>query len=118
MTCRFCLASNFDNNFTRGCRDLQRSDLVRHINLIICKDHSRARAVADAEQRKANTIAMQNALTFQEAAVDKALTTVYWLAKEEVASMKLPSLMQLLTMFGDPEVHHHWAEDPLDEGCP
>ena len=25
MTCRFCLASNFDNNFTRGCRDLQRS---------------------------------------------------------------------------------------------
>ena len=34
MTCRrrFCLASNFDNNFTRGCRDLQRSALVRHIN--------------------------------------------------------------------------------------
>ena len=79
MTCRFCLASNFDNNFTRGCRDLQRSALVRHINPIICKDHSRA--VADAEQRKANAIAVQNALTFQEAAVDKALKTVYWLAK-------------------------------------
>ena len=29
MTCRFCLASNFDNIFTRGCRDLQRSALVR-----------------------------------------------------------------------------------------
>ena len=71
MTCQFCLASNFDNNFTRGCRDLQRSALVRHINPIICKDHSRA--VADAEQRKANAIAMQNALTLQEAAVDKAL---------------------------------------------
>ena len=99
MTCRFCLASNFDN-FTRGCRDLQRSALVRHINPIICKDHSRA--VADAEQRKANVIAVQNALTFQEAAVDKALKTVYWLAKEEVASMKFPTLMQLLTMFWRP----------------
>ena len=79
---------------------------------IICKDHSRA--VADAEQRKANAIAVQNALTFQEAAVDKAprLKTVYWLAKEEVASMKFPSLMQLLTMFGDPDVHHLRAEDP------
>ena len=37
---------------------------MRHINPIICKDHSRA--VADAEQRKANAIAVQNALTFQE----------------------------------------------------
>ena len=114
MTCRFCLASNFDNNFTTGCRDLQRSALVRHINPIICKDHSRA--VADAEQRKANAIAVQNALTFQEAAVDKALKTVYWLAKEEVASMKFPSLMQLLTMFGDPDVHHLRAEDPTRRG--
>ena len=110
MTCRFCLASNFDNNFTRGCRDLQRSALVRHINPIICKDHSRA--VADAEQRKANAIVVQNVLTFEEAAVDKALKTVCWLAKEEVASMKFPSLMQLLTMFGDPDVHHLRAEDP------
>ena len=47
MTCRFCLASNFDNNFTRDCRDLRRSALVRHSNPIICKDHSRA--VTDAE---------------------------------------------------------------------
>ena len=76
MTCRFCLAINFDNNFTRGCRDLQRSALVRHINPIICKDHFRA--VADAEQRKANAIAVQNALTFQEAAVDKALKFTGW----------------------------------------
>ena len=97
MTCRFCLASNFDNNFTTGCRDLQRSALVRHINPIICKDHSRA--VADAEQRKANAIAVQNALTFQEAAADKALKTVYWLAKEEVACMKFPSLMQLFDVW-------------------
>ena len=93
MTCRFCLASNFDNNFTRGCIYLQRSALVRHINSIICKDHSRA--VADAEQQKANVIAVKNALTFQEAAVDKALKTVYWLATEEVTSMQFPSLMQL-----------------------
>ena len=114
MTCQFCLASNFDNNFTRGCRDLQRSALVRHINPIICKDHSRA--VADAEQRNANAIAVQNALTFQEAAVDKALKTVYWLAKEEVAGMKFPSLMQLLTMFGNPDVHHLRAEDPTRRG--
>ena len=114
MTCRFCLASNFDNNFTRGCRDLQRSALVRHINPFICKDHSRA--VADAEQWKANAIAVQNGLTFQEAAVDKALKTVYWLAKEEVASMKFPSLMQLLTMFGDPDVHHFRVEDPTRRG--
>ena len=114
MTCRFCLASNFDNNFTRGCRDLQRSALLRHINPIICKDHSRA--VADAEQRKVNATAVQNALTFKEAAVEKALKTVYWLAKEEVASMKFPSLMQLLTMFGDPDVHHLWAEDPTRRG--
>ena len=54
MTCRFCFSSNVDNNFPRGCRDLQRSALVRHINPIICKDHSRA--VADAEQRNANAL--------------------------------------------------------------
>ena len=63
-------------------------------------------------------IAVLNALTFQEAAVDKALTTVYWLAKEEVASMKFPSLMQLLTMFGDPTFIIIGRKTPLDEGCP
>ena len=114
MTCRISLASNFDNNFTRGCRDLQRSALVRHINPTICKDHSRA--VADAEQRKANAIAVQNALTFQEAAVYNALKTVYWLEKEEVPSMKFPSLMQLLTLFGNPDIHHLRAEDPTRRG--
>ena len=117
MTCRFCLASNFDNNFTRGCRDLQRSALVRHINPNICKDHSRA--VADAEQRKANAIGVQNALTIKEAAVAinwQGCKTVYWLAKEEVAGMKFPSLMQLLTMFGDPDAHHLRAEDPTSRG--
>ena len=30
--------------------------------------------------------------------------------------MKFPSLMQLLTMFGDPDVHHLWAEDPTRRG--
>ena len=30
--------------------------------------------------------------------------------------MKFPSLMQLLTMFGDPDVHHLWAEDPSRRG--
>ena len=53
--------------------------------------------------------------SIQEAAVDKALKTVYWLAKE-VAGMKFPSLMQLLTMFGDPDVHHLRAEDPTRRG--
>ena len=30
--------------------------------------------------------------------------------------MKFPSLMQLLTMFGDPDVHHFRAEDPTRRG--
>ena len=30
--------------------------------------------------------------------------------------MKFPSLMQLLTMFGDPDVHHLRAEDPTQRG--
>ena len=30
--------------------------------------------------------------------------------------MKFPSLMQLLTMFGDPDVHHLRAEDPTRRG--
>ena len=103
MTCRFCLDSNMDNNFTRGCKDLQKSALTRHINPAFCKD---MRSVPDREQRKAYATAVQNSLTFKEAAVNKALKCVYWLAYEEVASMKFPSLIHLLTFMGDPDIRH------------
>ena len=112
MTCRFCLASNFDKNFTRRCRDLQRSALVRQINPIICKDHSRA--VADAEQRKANAIAVQNALTFQEAAVD--CKNGLLAGEGGSRQYEVPFVDAALTMFGDPDVHRLRAEDPTRRG--
>ena len=48
MKCRFCLASKFNNNFTRGCKDLQKmcSEPAheRHILPRSCQSHTGPRA--------------------------------------------------------------------------
>ena len=114
MKCRFCLASKFNNNFTRGCKDLQKSALNRHMNATFCRDH--ARAIQDHEQRKATVVAADRATTIQDAAVEKALRCVYWLAKEEIASHKFPSLVNLIKMMGDSDLPHLTMADPTRRG--
>ena len=38
MICHLCSGSDKNNNFTRGCRDMQKSTLLRHLNPRYCVD--------------------------------------------------------------------------------
>ena len=107
MRCKVCLTSKKKNNFTAGCSDMQRTALSRHMN---CPDHMSA--LLDLEQRKAMVIATQNSFSEEEKAVVGALRTVYWLAKEELASSKFSSLSSLLSFQGVDYVQRLNKEDP------
>ena len=57
-------------------------------------------------------MAADRATTIHDAAVKKALRCVYWLAKEEIASHKFPSLVNLIKMMGDSDLPHLNMADP------
>ena len=115
MICRLCSGSGKNNNFIRGCRDMQKSALLRHLNPRYCVDHQQA--VREEEQRKAMVAAAQEAMTIQEGAVDKLLRAVYWwLAKEEVATAKFRSLLHFLQFLGVDDLRHLFVEDPTRAG--
>ena len=98
MRCRLCVACKKENNFTRGCNDMRRSALLRHINPTFCVDHQRA--IEETEAQKALAHTAEAAATKHEGAITLALKGSYWLAKEELPSSKLPSLVSLLGVEG------------------
>ena len=48
--------------------------------------------------------------------MEKALRCVYWLAKEDIASHKFPSLVNLIKMMGDSDLPHLTMADPTRRG--
>ena len=115
------MACKKDNNFTRGCKDMRRSALLRHINPTFCVDHQRA--IEETEAQKALAHTAEAAATKHEGAITLALKGSYWLAKEElhVPSPKLPPLVLLFDDVGDEDVRSlnvvHWRiQQDVDNG--
>ena len=114
MRCRLCMACKKENNFTRGCEDMRRSDLLRHIDPNFCVDHQRA--VEETEAQKALAQTAEAVVTKHKGAITLALKASYWLAKEELPSSKLPSLVSLFDDVGVEGVRSLNVEDPTRRG--
>jgi len=97
MLCKVCLASKKKNPFTteEGCTNYRTSTLDRHVKIT---DHKLA--LSDSVLRKNFVKASQTAIAAKSDAVITAMRSVYWLAKESIATAKYPSLMEFLRLQG------------------
>ena len=97
MFCKHCQEARKKGPFsgTTGCTNYRTSTLTRHAR---SKEHRDA--VRERVMRKEMASATQRAISQNEMAVISAFRVVYWLAKEEVASSKFPSLITLLKLSG------------------
>ena len=90
MFCKDCCKARKKNAFTTGCKNLQRSALVRHMTQT---DHKSTAKVLNQQHRfKA---AIDNASKLDEESLTKQMRTAYWLSKEEMPSSKFISLCEL-----------------------
>ena len=94
MLCELCMCCGKKNPFTVGCNNHRTSALSRHAETC---DHKNAAMQTDLKK------AMEKALIRQEG-ITTAKKVVYWLAKENVATRKLSSLMNLLRQTRCPHV--------------
>ena len=103
MYCKYCLEIK-KNSYTVGCRNFQISDINKHTR---SRDQS---AAAEAYLLKASgatvTSALSRVVSLNEEAVIAALKNIYWLAKEDVASLKYNSLNELTKLQGCESITH------------
>ena len=96
MFCSICRESGKKGPFTgTGCTNYRTSTLSRHAR---SKDHRDA--VKERVLRRDMTVCTQRVLSENELAIMSAMRATYWLAKEELASSKFPSLINLLKLTG------------------
>ncbi|XP_046862797.1 transmembrane protein C17orf113-like [Xenia sp. Carnegie-2017] len=119
MFCKDCCKAGKKNAFTTGCKNLQRSALVRHMTQT---DHKSTAKVLNQQHRfKA---AIDNASKLDEESLTKQMRTAYWLSKEEMPSSKFISLCELQALNGctslDPKAatgsiyHHHQSVSDMN----
>nr|XP_006820028.1 PREDICTED: uncharacterized protein LOC102809342 [Saccoglossus kowalevskii] len=97
MKCRICRKSGKRNPFTDadGCKNYRTSTVARHASSALHLEAVKATIMrADMEA------AVSTALTKKQDAVITAMKTVYWLAKEAIATDKYSSLLELLRESG------------------
>lgn len=99
MLCKYCIENKVSNSFTTGCTNFRTSTLARHVTTT---DHKLS--VVARSQGKSLEKTVKNVISQQEAAVTSAVDTVYWLAKENIATDKYPSLLELLEKEGSVRV--------------
>ena len=99
MLCELCMRCGKQNPFTVGCKNYRTSSLSRHAEMC---DHKNAlmSATMQTDLKKA----MEKALSRQEEGITTAQKVAYWLAKENVATRKFSSLMNLLRQTSCPHV--------------
>ena len=90
----YCLDANKKNSYTSGCKNFCISDIQKHA---LGKDHrSEVEIYAMKSSEATVPIAFQRISDEREEAILAALKNVYWLAKEDVASLKYNSLNELV----------------------
>ncbi len=92
MRCKFCCkaGSNIRNAFTKGCADLQKSALKRHM---LTEDHKTASAVK--KTRACMQQFIREGIEEKNSSLVAQLKSVYYLAIEEIPSRKFLSLVEL-----------------------
>ena len=99
MFCTVCMHDGRSNIYsTVGCSKFRVSDLRKHSK---CNEHKFALEVVRL-QESSNTVSgrVNRMSTHAEVAVTCAMRNVYWLASEDIASLKYNSLNDLVTLQG------------------
>lgn len=94
MFCDLCCTHKKDNPYVNGTQNFKKTNVKRHAH---SSDHLKAQ---EANQCESLTTLAGQARNRRKRAVEMAMRNVYWLAKEEVATMKYESLNQLLQLQG------------------
>jgi hypothetical protein len=104
MYCKYCEEANKKNTYTVGCKNFRISDIQKHSR---SRDHA---AAAEACLLKVTGATVTNALSkvmsLNEKAVMAAMRNLYWLAKEDVASLKYNALNELTKLQGCDSIDH------------
>ena len=98
MYCTFCKKANKSNTFTSGCKNYRVTDVQKHSR---SKDHCLA-SEAHAMEHSGSTVteAFTRMVDECEEAIIATMTNVYWLAVEDIASLKYNSLNKLVKQQG------------------
>ena len=88
MICWYCLKHGIKNTFTTGNTNFCISTLSRHAD---SKDHKSALLAQSSS--KAFKKSVEKTIFKKEEAIVSAIETVYWLAKENIATVKYASLL-------------------------
>ena len=98
MFCYYCKEAKKTNSYTSGCKNFRVTDVQKHAQ---SRDH---RLAAEAYAMKKSGVTVTAAFTkiidLREEAILAAMMNVYWLAKEDIASIKYNSLNELVKMQG------------------
>ena len=98
MFCTYCKATKKSSSYTTGCHNFRVTDVQKHAR---SKDH-RAATESYAMKLSGATVSagFYRITTEREEAVIAAMMNIYWLAKEDIASLKYNSLNSLLKLQG------------------
>ena len=104
MYCKYCEEAKKKNSYTSGCMNFRISHIQKHGK---SRDHSAATEAYLLKSSGATvTHAVTRLTTMNEEAVLAAMRNIYWLAKEDVASLKYNSLNELTKLQGCNAITH------------
>jgi len=122
MFCYFCQQANKSNPFgEKGCMNFRTSTLNRHLD---SADHKNA--VQEDAMRVTLASSREKMINEENASIIQAMKSVYWLAKEDIATHKYDSLLTFMEEVGVESIKqlsiganatyrtHHSAEDIQD----
>lgn len=96
MFCHFCQQANKNNPFgQKGCVNFRTSTLTRHLS---STDHKNA--LQEENMRAKFTSSQERMINEENAAIIHAMKSVYWLAKEDIATQKYDSLLHFMEDVG------------------
>lgn len=90
LYCSLCINAKESNAFTKGCKDLQRSALTRHMKT---NDHIRAEGMVKSRQLMHDQVRL--ARNENDARHTASFRTAYFLAKEDLPNAKFVPLVEL-----------------------
>lgn len=100
MICDTCRRHKKCNPYAQGTSNFKRTNILRHLRSC---DH---RSALQAEGCQSLTVISSKSLSQKNKAIVSAMRNVYWLAKEEIATLKYASLNQLVLLQGCADITH------------
>lgn len=106
MKCTLCLSTGKLNPFVSGCSNFRTSTLDRHM---ASADH--VNSLTDKKEQSRMKAAVNSLYDKKKNSVICAMRTVYWLCKEQIATVKYSSLLDLLKLQGCPDIESLYSGD-------